>query len=85
VLQSLCASNFIYFYTFHGLKLMQGKEMPSSAGRDLLLASIAGVVNVLSTTPLWVVNTRIKMQDKKNKSRYRGLLRKLSLFLALQR
>ncbi|XP_012523130.1 peroxisomal membrane protein PMP34 [Monomorium pharaonis] len=61
VLQSLCASNFIYFYTFHGLKQLRSKRN-QTAGNDLLLASIAGVINVLTTTPLWVVNTRLKMR-----------------------
>ncbi|XP_024878883.1 peroxisomal membrane protein PMP34 isoform X1 [Temnothorax curvispinosus] len=61
VLQSLCASNFIYFYTFHGLKELRSKRN-QTAGGDLLIASIAGVINVLTTTPLWVVNTRLKMR-----------------------
>ncbi|XP_012265165.1 peroxisomal membrane protein PMP34 [Athalia rosae] len=61
VLQSLCASNFVYFYTFHGLKILRSSRH-QSAGNDLLMASIAGVINVLTTTPLWVVNTRLKMK-----------------------
>ncbi|KAG8236830.1 hypothetical protein J437_LFUL017287 [Ladona fulva] len=63
VLHSLCASNFVYFYTFHGLRRSLGVGGKSaSAERDLLLASVAGVVNVLTTTPLWVVNIKLKMQ-----------------------
>lgn len=62
VLESLCTSNFVYFYTFHGLKGLRSQPSQQSAGRDLLLASIAGVVNVLLTSPLWVVNTRLKMK-----------------------
>ncbi|XP_017754402.1 PREDICTED: peroxisomal membrane protein PMP34 [Eufriesea mexicana] len=82
VLQSLCASNFVYFYTFHGLKMLRTSRN-QTAGNDLLVASIAGVINVLSTTPLWVVNTRLKMrgvghiQDRSNNeydSLYAGLL-----------
>ncbi|KAK2569265.1 Peroxisomal membrane protein PMP34 [Acropora cervicornis] len=47
VLCSLYCSNFLYFYTFNGLKtVFVGK----------------GIVNVLLTTPLWVVNTRLKLQ-----------------------
>ncbi|CAK9829328.1 Peroxisomal membrane protein PMP34 [Anthophora retusa] len=61
VLQSLCASNFIYFYTFHGLKALR-KKPNQTAKNDLLVASIAGIINVLTTTPLWVVNTRLKMR-----------------------
>jgi solute carrier family 25 (peroxisomal adenine nucleotide transporter), member 17 len=61
VLESLCASNFIYFYTFHGLKELRSKRN-QTVSSDLLIASIAGVINVLTTTPLWVVNTRLKMR-----------------------
>lgn len=61
VLESLCISNFVYFYTFHCLKSsIRLKE--SSATLDLLFGMLAGVVNVLSTTPCWVVNTRLKLE-----------------------
>ncbi|XP_071450249.1 peroxisomal membrane protein PMP34 [Hetaerina americana] len=63
VLHSLCASNFVYFYAFHGLRhSISAGPRGASAEKDLLLASVAGVINVLTTTPLWVVNTRLKMQ-----------------------
>lgn len=60
VIESLYCSNFVYFYTFHGLKRVANKEQ--AAVRDLLLAMVAGSVNVMATNPLWVVNTRLKMQ-----------------------
>nr|XP_031840563.1 peroxisomal membrane protein PMP34 isoform X2 [Nomia melanderi] len=76
VLQSLCASNFVYFYTFHGLKKFRARGN-QTAGNDLLVASIAGVINVLTTTPLWVVNTRLKMkgvgQGERNNNEYSTL------------
>jgi len=58
VLESLFASNFVYFYTYNGLKSI---SKSSSGVSDLLLASVAGVVNVFLTTPLWTVNTRMKI------------------------
>jgi len=59
VIQSLFCSNFVYFYTFHGLKrLVVGEQ---SAPKDLLMAMAAGCTNVLLTNPLWVANTRMKM------------------------
>lgn len=63
-LESLCISNFVYFYTFHSLKAVfsPAGEKNASAIKDLLLASIAGAINVLTTTPFWVVNTRLKMK-----------------------
>ncbi|XP_058463573.1 peroxisomal membrane protein PMP34 [Malaya genurostris] len=64
VLQSLCISNFVYFYTFHTLKAIRGAATGGnqSALTDLVLGSLAGVVNVFTTTPCWVVNTRLKMK-----------------------
>ncbi|XP_043188463.1 peroxisomal membrane protein PMP34-like isoform X1 [Amphibalanus amphitrite] len=60
VLESLFCSNFVYFYTFHGLKrLVVGEH---SAPKDLLMAMTAGCINVLLTNPLWVANTRMKME-----------------------
>lgn len=59
MLYSLFTSGFVYFYTFHGLRRIAGEK---TAPKDLLMGAIAGSINVLTTTPLWVVNTRIKMQ-----------------------
>jgi len=39
---------------------------------NLIIAAVAGCINVLSTCPLWVVNTRIKLQ-KKNNIKYHGI------------
>lgn len=65
VLQSLCISNFVYFYTFHALKMVtsNGARGQQSALKDLLLGSIAGIINVFTTTPFWVVNTRLRMRN----------------------
>lgn len=63
VLSSLYCSNFLYFYTFNGLKtVFVGRGKTSSSLQDLLFGYLAGIVNVLMTTPLWVVNTRLKLQ-----------------------
>lgn len=79
VIESLYCSNFVYFYTFHGLKRIANED--KSALRDLLLAMVAGSVNVMTTNPLWVVNTRLKMQGAKvitsqhtATRRYKGML-----------
>lgn len=65
VISSLCCSNFVYFYTFNSLKAVWVKGQRSSTGKDLAIGFVAGVVNVLLTTPLWVVNTRLKLQGAK--------------------
>ncbi|KAM8930697.1 peroxisomal membrane protein PMP34 [Pelodytes ibericus] len=62
VISSLCCSNFVYFYTFNSLKAFWLKGSMSTNGKDLIIGFIAGVVNVLVTNPLWVVNTRLKLQ-----------------------
>lgn len=63
VLQSLCISNFVYFYTFHSLKALHSTDRGGqNALKDLFLGALSGVINVLSTTPFWVVNTRLKMK-----------------------
>jgi len=70
VLISLAASNFVYFYTNILLKLFVKKitkEQTISVGKNLLIASFAGVVNVYITSPLWVANTRIKLQKSNKK------------------
>lgn len=68
VLQSLCISNFVYFYSFHSLKALNSSKS-QYAVRDLLLGSLAGGINVMSTTPFWVVNTRLKMADVRGEHR----------------
>ncbi|KFM56791.1 Peroxisomal membrane protein PMP34, partial [Stegodyphus mimosarum] len=66
VLTSLCCSNFVYFYAFHGLRtLVKSESTGYNALRDLTVASIAGIINVVLTTPLWVANSRLKMQGAK--------------------
>lgn len=68
VLIALACSNFIYFYTNQTFKVavrnITGKKDISTA-HNLIVASLAGCVNVLTTCPLWVVSTRLKTQIKK--------------------
>ncbi|XP_018566096.1 peroxisomal membrane protein PMP34 [Anoplophora glabripennis] len=64
VITSAGISNFVYFYTFHGLKSLLPKYVEINAKTDLVISTIAGVVNVLLTTPLWVVNSRLKLPQE---------------------
>lgn len=69
VVSSLCVSNFVYFYTYNCLKAVFITDQETEdAKKDLVMALVAGVVNVLVTTPLWVVNTRLKLQGAKLKT-----------------
>ncbi|GFQ99808.1 peroxisomal membrane protein PMP34 [Trichonephila clavata] len=75
VLTSLCCSNFVYFYTFHGLRsLVETHSTGKNALRDLTVAAIAGALNVVTTTPLWVANSRLKMQGAKVSSEDKKIL-----------
>ncbi|KAK3089477.1 hypothetical protein FSP39_003920 [Pinctada imbricata] len=66
VLVTLCCSNFVYFYTYNGMKTtLLGPTSKPSPAKDMLFAFVAGCVNVILTTPLWVVNTRLKLQGAK--------------------
>ncbi|KAG5889171.1 hypothetical protein JTB14_010811 [Gonioctena quinquepunctata] len=70
VVVTLGVSTFVYFYTFHGIKSLIPKEI-QNAKTDLAISIFAGVVNVLTTNPLWVVNNRLKTKEVVH---YTGLL-----------
>ncbi|CAK1586113.1 unnamed protein product [Parnassius mnemosyne] len=71
VLQSLSVSNFVYFYSFHTLRSFTLKG--NSAMQDLMFGMLAGSINVLVTSPLWVVNTRMKLEKNNYTSLVEGL------------
>ncbi|XP_028041802.1 peroxisomal membrane protein PMP34-like [Bombyx mandarina] len=72
VLQSISVSNFVYFYSFHALRNISSQ--PTTALPDLLFGLIAGSINVILTSPLWVVNTRMKLEKNNYKNLFEGLL-----------
>jgi len=67
---SLGCSNFVYFYANNLFKVLlrkfTGKEV--TVLQNLFVASLAGVINVFLTCPLWVANTRLKLQKRKTDS-----------------
>jgi hypothetical protein len=73
MLVALGTSNFVYFYWYTGLKAFisrwSSKQVANQSNsgplRDLLLASIAGTINVLVTTPVWVAATRLVVHGSK--------------------
>ncbi|CAG4946017.1 unnamed protein product [Parnassius apollo] len=71
VLQSLSVSNFVYFYSFDTLRWLTPKS--NSAIQDLMFGIFAGSINVLITSPLWVVNTRMKLEKNNYTSLVEGL------------
>lgn len=72
MLTVLGVSNFVYFYIHAFLKALHlsrtNKKQVSSAV-NLVFALIAGIFNVLLTTPLWVVATRSALKQKKKENK----------------
>ena len=65
---ALACSNFVYFYTYEMFKSMYRiaySKKNISGIPNLLIAAVAGVINVLVTTPLWVAMSRLATQRKK--------------------
>lgn len=62
----------MYFYTYNAFKSIYKKliaENPKAAIdpiTNLVIASAAGIINVLATTPLWVAGTRLTVQSGKS-------------------
>lgn len=72
-------SQFVYFFVYNALKLSFLRVFKTNVFRtkpNILVAAVAGVINVLATAPLWVASTRMKMQrsSKKNDKPYRNVL-----------
>jgi adenine nucleotide transporter 17 len=76
ILTSLAVSNFVYFYTYNSLKAIEKKKGPITTTKNLIVAAVAGIVNVYVTCPLWVVATRLRVQ-KKGQEKYTGLIQKV--------
>lgn len=56
IVTTLVISNFVFFYVNSYL---------NQRNKSMLNSSIAGIINVLLTNPLWVANMRIIQQNKK--------------------
>ncbi|KAJ8901623.1 hypothetical protein NDN08_003831 [Rhodosorus marinus] len=79
-MEAVMASNMTYFYSYHAtrqvVKVQLGlRDLPTNPVGNLLIGAFAAVVNVLLTTPLWVANTRLKLQRRMGRDEeYQGLL-----------
>lgn len=64
----IAASNTVYFYWYsylreHAISLVQRSEL--TALESLGVSTLSGVINVLSTLPIWVVNTKMQLDTSK--------------------
>eukprot|EP01132_Coremiostelium_polycephalum_P005776 gene5776-7186_t len=64
------ASSFVYYYWYSflksvSLKLQNKNELGTI--ENLLIAALSGAANVVTTLPIWVVNTRLQLQVNKGK------------------
>ena len=66
---ALGTSNFIYFYTYQSMKaIIQSRTSRKITPLfNLGVGALAGVVNVVLTTPLWMVSTQMAVQASKKK------------------
>jgi adenine nucleotide transporter 17 len=67
---ALGVSNFVYFYCYNMLKVIIQKKtkMTITPLTNLAVGAVAGVINVLLTTPLWMVSTQLALQAKNDKA-----------------
>ena len=63
---ALGCSNFVYFYAYNLLKVMIQVRTKRKINpiMNLSVGAVAGVINVLATTPLWMVSTQLAVQAK---------------------
>jgi adenine nucleotide transporter 17 len=69
-------SNLIYFYLYTQVKnffiqrlpAIDGRPVLLSPGMNLIVALIAGIINVVITQPIWTVNLRLTVQHKQSPS-----------------
>jgi len=63
---ALGCSNFIYFYMYNMLKVIVIKKtgVAMAPSVNLTVGAVAGVVNVLLTSPLWMISTQLAVQAK---------------------
>lgn len=61
---ALGASNFVYFYVYNMLKVIVQKKTNAviTPVFNLGVGALAGVINVMMTTPLWMVSTKLATQ-----------------------
>jgi len=76
VVSTLATSNFVFFYAHQFMKAMLSTDQKRATtnrqvSNSLLASSLAGIINVLLTNPLWVANIRI-VQGKAISRDYNG-------------
>lgn len=77
---ALGCSNFIYFYCYNMLKVIIQKKTGAAITPffNLSVGAVAGCVNVLMTTPLWMMSTQLAVQANKKVQKgvepYKGMV-----------
>ena len=77
---ALGCSNFVYFYAYQILKarIQRATRARITPGLNLAIGAVAGCVNVVMTTPLWMVCTQLAVQaqhgTKDGMEPYKGMI-----------
>lgn len=65
-LYGMTLTNFVYYYFYEGIKgVYQAEGIAMSTARSMLTSAYSGVATAVITNPIWVVNTRMMIDDSK--------------------
>ncbi|KAH8803010.1 putative peroxisomal membrane protein PMP47A, partial [Xylogone sp. PMI_703] len=55
----IAVTNFVYYYVYESVKNVYSNSQDASSLGYIIASSVSGIVTVLITNPIWVINTRI--------------------------
>lgn len=71
----------LYFYFYEELKPLIGKNLPGTPG-ILISGILAGMSTTLFMNPIWLIKTRMQLENSIQNRKYRNLIRSVSSIIA---